>query len=294
MALGARVAGAARRGGLRVEALYGWFDRSPWAGGEDSVWVCRLGSWRATRRARSLPTRRRSATRRPRSGSRFDVALDLGRQPVPLRPEQERDPAGEVDARRVARRRAPRAPPDVCCSSLYLPTARAGRARSSRRSRAAPSARSGRRSRPTARPRRRRRPPFGSACRRCPDRRGARARASRRAPPSRQVGAAIDADHARRVRRARDLGEQLRARRPRRRAEGRPAPRSPQRPRPRPRRRRARACRASACRAACARASAARCPCEAIISAPLQPLAVEVEDARAARPPPGKRWTSSA
>ena len=27
--------------GLVVEALYGWFDRSPWAGGEDSVWVCR-------------------------------------------------------------------------------------------------------------------------------------------------------------------------------------------------------------------------------------------------------------
>jgi tRNA A58 N-methylase Trm61 len=27
--------------GLEVEALYGWFDRSPWRGGEDSVWVCR-------------------------------------------------------------------------------------------------------------------------------------------------------------------------------------------------------------------------------------------------------------
>jgi len=27
--------------GFVVEALYGWFDRSPWAGGEDSVWVCR-------------------------------------------------------------------------------------------------------------------------------------------------------------------------------------------------------------------------------------------------------------
>jgi SAM-dependent methyltransferase len=27
--------------GFEVEALYGWFDRSPWTGGEDSVWVCR-------------------------------------------------------------------------------------------------------------------------------------------------------------------------------------------------------------------------------------------------------------
>ena len=28
--------------GFEVEALYGWFDRSAWAGGEDSIWVCRL------------------------------------------------------------------------------------------------------------------------------------------------------------------------------------------------------------------------------------------------------------
>jgi SAM-dependent methyltransferase len=27
-----------------VDALYGWFDRSPWRGGEDSVWVCRPSS----------------------------------------------------------------------------------------------------------------------------------------------------------------------------------------------------------------------------------------------------------
>jgi SAM-dependent methyltransferase len=27
--------------GFVVEALYGWFDRMPWRGGEDSVWVCR-------------------------------------------------------------------------------------------------------------------------------------------------------------------------------------------------------------------------------------------------------------
>ena len=25
--------------GFRVEAHYGWFDRRPWSGGEDSVWV---------------------------------------------------------------------------------------------------------------------------------------------------------------------------------------------------------------------------------------------------------------
>ena len=29
--------------GFVVGAVYGWFDRSPWRGGEDSVWVCRLG-----------------------------------------------------------------------------------------------------------------------------------------------------------------------------------------------------------------------------------------------------------
>jgi hypothetical protein len=26
--------------GFAVESLYGWFDRSPWRGGEDSVWIC--------------------------------------------------------------------------------------------------------------------------------------------------------------------------------------------------------------------------------------------------------------
>jgi len=29
--------------GWRVDALYGWFDRTPWRGGEDSIWVCRRG-----------------------------------------------------------------------------------------------------------------------------------------------------------------------------------------------------------------------------------------------------------
>jgi SAM-dependent methyltransferase len=28
--------------GFEIEALYGWFDRSPWRGGEDSVWICRI------------------------------------------------------------------------------------------------------------------------------------------------------------------------------------------------------------------------------------------------------------
>jgi SAM-dependent methyltransferase len=28
--------------GFELDALYGWFDRSPWSGGEDSIWVCRL------------------------------------------------------------------------------------------------------------------------------------------------------------------------------------------------------------------------------------------------------------
>jgi len=27
--------------GFEVEALYGWFDKQPYAGGEDSIWVCR-------------------------------------------------------------------------------------------------------------------------------------------------------------------------------------------------------------------------------------------------------------
>jgi hypothetical protein len=26
-------------GGFEVEACYGWFDRSPYAGGEDMVWI---------------------------------------------------------------------------------------------------------------------------------------------------------------------------------------------------------------------------------------------------------------
>jgi SAM-dependent methyltransferase len=30
--------------GFAVDAVYGWFDRSPWRGGEDSVWVCRRHS----------------------------------------------------------------------------------------------------------------------------------------------------------------------------------------------------------------------------------------------------------
>ena len=33
-----------RTAGFAVDALYGWFDRSPWRGGEDSVWVCRASS----------------------------------------------------------------------------------------------------------------------------------------------------------------------------------------------------------------------------------------------------------
>jgi SAM-dependent methyltransferase len=32
-----------REEGFVVDGLYGWFDRSPWRGGEDSVWVCRRG-----------------------------------------------------------------------------------------------------------------------------------------------------------------------------------------------------------------------------------------------------------
>ena len=41
LALGDRVAAPDRRGGLRRRALYGWFDRRPYRGGEDMIWVCR-------------------------------------------------------------------------------------------------------------------------------------------------------------------------------------------------------------------------------------------------------------
>ncbi len=27
--------------GFEVEALYGWFDRRPFEGGEDQIWICR-------------------------------------------------------------------------------------------------------------------------------------------------------------------------------------------------------------------------------------------------------------
>jgi SAM-dependent methyltransferase len=30
-----------RNEGYVIDSVYGWFDRSPWRGGEDSVWVCR-------------------------------------------------------------------------------------------------------------------------------------------------------------------------------------------------------------------------------------------------------------
>jgi SAM-dependent methyltransferase len=34
-----------REEGWVVDAVYGWFDRSPWRGGEDSIWVCRRGGF---------------------------------------------------------------------------------------------------------------------------------------------------------------------------------------------------------------------------------------------------------
>ncbi len=49
--------------GFRVEALYGWFDRSPWDGHEDSIWICRTagpgrrGARRRQSGATSSPTR---------------------------------------------------------------------------------------------------------------------------------------------------------------------------------------------------------------------------------------------
>jgi SAM-dependent methyltransferase len=51
--------------GFVVDAVYGWFDRSPWRGGEDSVWVCRLeapelGSAKPNYRSSVATCRRRS------------------------------------------------------------------------------------------------------------------------------------------------------------------------------------------------------------------------------------------
>ena len=37
----ARVGGSGPLNADFIDAVYGWFDRSPWRGGEDSVWVCR-------------------------------------------------------------------------------------------------------------------------------------------------------------------------------------------------------------------------------------------------------------
>ena len=31
------------RAGFEVEACYGWFDRRPYQGGEDSIWLARRG-----------------------------------------------------------------------------------------------------------------------------------------------------------------------------------------------------------------------------------------------------------
>ena len=36
-----RVARAARGRGFEVEACYGWFDRTPFTGGDDTVWIAR-------------------------------------------------------------------------------------------------------------------------------------------------------------------------------------------------------------------------------------------------------------
>jgi SAM-dependent methyltransferase len=33
-----------RAEGFVVDAVYGWFDRTPWRGGEDSIWVCHPGA----------------------------------------------------------------------------------------------------------------------------------------------------------------------------------------------------------------------------------------------------------
>ena len=54
------------RAGFEVEAHYGWFDRSRYRGGEDSIWVVR----RPERRPRPARPRRRRRPRLPRSPAR--------------------------------------------------------------------------------------------------------------------------------------------------------------------------------------------------------------------------------
>ncbi len=79
--------------GFEVEELYGWFDRTPWDGGEDSVWVCRRPFVEGDRTGGSNVQRLRALDRDPR----VEVALDRRRQPVPLGSEQERDRTSEVE-----------------------------------------------------------------------------------------------------------------------------------------------------------------------------------------------------
>ena len=217
-----------------IEQVYGWFDRKPWRGGEDSIYVCRSGRsdlgqtvrCRRARTARSPPRRRRSATRRRRSGSsrrrRARPRPGSPSRSAPsrnaTRPDRSTDASGSPPCATSATR--------ALVTPSYLSHGQAARARSSRRSRAAPSATSGRRSPPRARPPRRTPRPCGSACRRCRGRRPARARASRRAPPTpadrrggRRRSRAAGAARSRRPRAAS-------ARRPRPPRAGRPARRS--------------------------------------------------------------------
>ena len=218
------------RGGLRGRrASTAGSTASPWRGGEDSIWVCRptaaavgRSACRATRRARSRRRRRRSATRRPRSGS----TPRRRARPRPAAPPAPRR-AGTRRARRDRRApsgdaaRAPRARPLPVVSS-HEPRAgtrqiepalarsafgEVGSAQPSESATAAPKASAVRISVPTL---------PGSARRQS-------ASVAWRSSHAGQVGAAVDGDHPRRMRRARDVGEQLRLDVLARRAAGRPA-----------------------------------------------------------------------
>ena len=192
----------------------------------------------ATRRARSRPPPRRSATRAPAIGIQASRSRSTpSGSPSRSAPSRSTTSPREVELGRAAppprgheRRRA------SAGRRLSRERQRAARARSSPPRRAAPSGRSGRRSPPRARRRRRRRRRCGSACRRCP---GSATRQSAsvtgRATARRQVGAPVDADHARRVRGASRPRPAAPARRSRpRRAARRARPSRPRRdPRPR-------------------------------------------------------------
>ena len=170
--------------------VYGWFDRTPWRGGEDSIWVCRAPRFDTAGSAIAARARRGERPRRTFSDSApaIGIVASTSRSTSagsPSRSAPSRNatrPDRSTDDERLAAVRDERDP--SCSSDCYVPRSerhapdRAGaRAQRLRRRRVGAAVRERDR-------RRRTRRRCGSACRRCRGRRAATARASRRAPPS--------------------------------------------------------------------------------------------------------------